>query len=437
MHTVETMFKRILTLTVGLLLGVVLSATAVRVAVAWNLWPNRELNRSTDYFREVLQMVHENYVEAKSANYEQLSKTAIHGMVESLDPHSEFLESKSNRELEEDLSGEFGGIGIQVETRANKVVVIAPIAGSPGERAGILRGDEIVTIDGKSIERDGTREDVVGRLRGPPKTKVAVGLFRPSTKTKIDLTLVRELIKVESIRDVHVIDGNVGYIQLTEFSEHTAEQFKQALNNLLRQGIDSVVIDLRNNPGGLLDSAVEVAEPFFRKGELIVYTQGRKPSERDDYKAETEGEPIALPVALLINSGTASAAEVVTGALKDTGRAVVVGERSFGKGSVQSIFKLKNGEGMRLTTAHYYTPSGATIHERGITPHVEVVMTPEEDGKLARQRSRPDISDPKEFKERFGFDQVEDRQLQAALDVLKGVRLLNIRGGRAVSHVTR
>ncbi|MEO7415217.1 MAG: S41 family peptidase [Opitutaceae bacterium] len=437
MHTVETMFKRIFTLAAGLLLGVLLSATAVRVAVAWNLWPNRDLNRSTDYFREVLQMVHENYVEPKTSNYEQLSKTAIHGMVESLDPHSEFLEVKDNKELEEDLSGEFGGIGIQVETRANKVVVIAPIAGTPGERAGILRGDEIVSIDGKSVERDGTREDVVGRLRGPPKTKVAVGLFRPSTKAKIDLTLVRELIKVESVRDVHVIEGNTGYIQLTEFSEHTADQFKQALNNLLRQGIDSLIIDLRNNPGGLLDSAVEVAEPFFRKGELIVYTQGRKATDRDEYKAETLGEPFALPVALLINAGTASAAEVVTGALKDMGRAVVVGERSFGKGSVQSIFKLKNGEGMRLTTAHYYTPSGATIHERGISPHVEVVMSPEEDGKLARQRSRPDITNPKDFKDRFGFELVEDRQLQAALDVLKGVRLLNDRAGRTVSQVTR
>lgn len=437
MHTVETMFKRILTLAAGLLLGVALSITAVRVAVAWNLWPNRDLNRSTDYFREVLQMVHENYVDQKVSNYDQLSKTAIHGMVESLDPHSEFLESKDNKELEEDLSGEFGGIGIQVETRANKVVVIAPIAGTPGERAGILRGDEIVSIDGKSVEREGTREDVVGRLRGPPKTKVAVGLYRPSTKAKIDLTLVRELIKVESVRDVHVIDENVGYIQLTEFSEHTADQFKQALNNLLRQGVDSLVIDLRNNPGGLLDSAVEVAEPFFKKGELIVYTQGRKATDRDEYKAETEGAPLTLPVALLINAGTASAAEVVTGALKDMGRAVVVGERSFGKGSVQSIFKLKNGEGMRLTTAHYYTPSGVTIHERGITPNVEVVMSPEEDGKLARQRSRPDVTDPVDFKERFGFELVEDRQLQAALDVLRGVRLLSPRAERAVSQVTR
>ena len=431
MRKVRVMVKRILILTGTLLLGVVLSVTAGRLAFAWSLWPNRDLNRSSDYMREVLQMVHENYVDDKSSGYDKLSKSAIHGMVESLDPHSEFLESKDNQELEEDLSGEFGGVGIQVENRKGKVIVIAPIVGTPGERAGILRGDEIVSIDGKPVERDGQRDDVVGRLRGAPKTKVAIGLYRPSTQKKFDLTLVREVIKVDSVRDVHVLPGGIGYIQLTEFSEHTSEQFDHALDTLLKQGIDSLVIDMRNNPGGLLDSAVDVAEPFFNKGELIVYTQGRKPSDRDDYKAATEGAPLTLPVAILINAGTASAAEVVTGALKDMGRAVVVGERSFGKGSVQSIFKLKNGEGMRLTTAKYYTPSGLSIHEKGITPHVEVVMTPEEDSKLTRQRNRPDITDPKEFKERFGFEPIEDRQLQAAVDVLKGVRLLGPRGSNA------
>jgi carboxyl-terminal processing protease len=424
MHTVETMFKRILVLAAGALLGVLCSLAAVNLAVAWNLWPNRELNRSADYMREVLQMVHENYVDPKPVNYDHLAKLAIHGMVETLDPHSEFLESKDNRELEEDLSGEFGGIGVQVETREGKVVVISPIAGTPGERAGILRGDEIVSIDGKVVGRDGPRDDVVNRLRGKPKTQVVLGLYRPSAQKKIELTLIREIIKVESVRDVRVIGDGVGYIQVTEFSEHTGEQFVKALNTLLRQGVDSLVIDLRNNPGGLLDAAVEVAEPFFRKNELIVYTQGRKPADRDEYRAATVGNPVALRLAVLINAGTASAAEVVTGALKDTSRAVVVGERSFGKGSVQSIFKLKNGEGLRLTTAHYYTPSGVTIHEKGITPQVEVVMTPAEDNKIARQRNRPDITDPVEMKQRFGFEPIEDRQLQAALDVLKGVRLL-------------
>jgi carboxyl-terminal processing protease len=427
MHTVGRMFKRILTLGTGAVLGVALTVAGVRVAAAWNLFPNRELSRSANYVREVMQLVGENYVDEKAAAFEQLAKTALHGMVESLDPHSEFLEAKDNEEFEEDLVGEFGGIGIQVETRQGKAVVIAPLAGTPGERAGIQRGDVIVSIDGKAVETNSTMDGIVSRLRGKPKTKVLVGVFRPSTKATMDLALVREVIKIESVRDVRVIGDGVGYVQLSEFSEHTGEQFGKALEQLLKSGATSLVIDMRNNPGGLLDAAVEVAEPFFKKGELIVYTQGRKPSDREDYKAEADGAPVTLPLAVLINAGSASAAEVVTGALRDTGRAVVVGERSFGKGSVQSVFKLKNGEGLRLTTARYYTPSGVSIHEKGIAPHVEIVMTPDEDAKLRRQRARSDITDGKEFKERFGFEPIEDRQLQAALDVLHGVRLLDQR----------
>ena len=427
MHTVAGMFKRILTLVTGVMLGIAVSLTAARVAAAWNLFPNRDLSRSAGYVKEVMQLVSENYVEEKSANYDLLAKKALHGMVESLDPHSEFLEAKDNEEFEEDLIGEFGGIGVQVETRHGRAVVIAPIAGSPGERAGILRADEIVSIDGKALDHSASMDGIVGKLRGKPKTKVALSVFRPSTRETLSFSLVREVIKIESVRDVHVLDDGVGYVQLTEFSDHTAEQFGRALDRLLAEGATSLVLDLRNNPGGLLDAAVEVAEPFFKKKELIVYTQGRKPSDREDYRAEVDGEPLTLPVAILINAGSASAAEVVTGAMKDTGRAVVVGERSFGKGSVQSVFKLKNGEGMRLTTARYFTPSGVSIHEKGIAPHVEVVMTPEEDNKLTRQRSRSDITDPAEFKARFGFEPIADRQLQAALDVLKGVRLLGDR----------
>jgi carboxyl-terminal processing protease len=270
--------------------------------------------------------------------------------------------------------------------------------------------------------------DVIDLLRGKPQTKVVVRLLRPSTQKQLELTIIREVIKVESVRDVRVMADGIGYIQLAEFSEHTTEEFDRALDGLLKQGVTSLVLDLRNNPGGLLDAAVDVAEPFFRKGELIVYTQGRRPKDREDFRAETDGEPLTLPVAVLINAGSASAAEIVAGALKDTGRAVIVGERSFGKGSVQSIFKLKNGEGLRLTTARYYTPSGVTIHEKGIEPQIEVVMTPEEDDQLRLQRSRSDLSDPKEFAGRFGFTPIEDRQLQAAIEVLKGVNVLAGRG---------
>ncbi len=421
------MFKRILTLAAGVLLGVGLAFGGLKLALAWSIWPNRELDRASNRMREVLQLVNENYVDAKPVAYADLATAALHGVADSLDPHSEFLEAKDNMEFEEELTGEFGGIGIQVETRGGRVLVIAPIAGTPGDRAGIQRGDEIVSIDGKPLGGGTVLDDVVGRLRGKPQTKVTVGLRRPNVVAQIDLTLVREVIKTASVLGARVLDGGVGYVQITEFAEHTGDQFAKALEGLLKQGASSLVIDLRNNPGGLLDAAVEVTELFFKKGELVVYTQGRKPGDREDYRSEIDGPPLELPLALLINSSSASAAEVVTGALKDTGRAVVVGERSFGKGSVQSVFKLKNGEGLRLTTARYFTPSGVSIHEKGITPHVEVVMTPDEDGKLSLQRARPERDDPAAFKERFGFTPIEDRQLQVAIDVLLGVQILGER----------
>lgn len=425
MPTVAGMFKRIFTLAIGALLGVALAATALRVAAAWNLFPSRDLSRTSAYVRDVMKLVNENYVDEKAAAYDALARSALHGMVETLDPHSEFLEKKDNEEFEEDLTGEFGGVGLQVETRNNRVVVIAPLAGGPSERAGIRRGDEIVSIDGKPV--DPAVDSTVSRLRGKPKTRVAVGLFRPAARENLSLTLVREIIKIESVRGARLLDDGIGYVQLTEFSDHTGEQFRGAVDRLLADGASSLIIDLRNNPGGVLDAAVAVAEPFFRKDELIVYTQGRKPEDKEEFRSEASGAPLRLPIAVLINAGSASAAEIVTGALKDTGRAVVVGERSFGKGSVQSVFKLEDGEGLRLTTARYYTPSGATIHERGIAPHVEVVMTPEEDAKLARQRARPDITDPAEFKERFGFEPVPDRQLETAVAMLKGARLFGDR----------
>jgi carboxyl-terminal processing protease len=428
MATVTGMFKRILTLITGAVLGIAFGFAGLRVAAAWNIWPNRELSRSAGYVKDVMRLVNDNYVDEKAASYDALARTALHGMIETLDPHSEFLEKKKNEEFEEDLTGEFGGVGIQVETRQNRIVVIAPLAGTPSERAGVQRGDEIVSIDGKVVDAAGDSNDIVSRLRGKPKTQVLVGFFRPATQKTLNLTLTREIIKIESVRGVRLLEEGIGYVQLTEFSDHTAEQFRRALENLLKQGATSLVVDLRNNPGGLLDAAVEVVEPFFKKKELIVYTKGRKPSDREEFRADSDGLPISLPIAVLINAGSASAAEIVTGALKDTGRAVVVGERSFGKGSVQSVFKLENGEGLRLTTAKYYTPGGATIHERGITPHVEVVMTPEEDSKLARQRLRPDIVDPQAFKERFGFEPIVDRQLDTAVAMLKGLRLFSERG---------
>lgn len=425
MTTVCAVFKRIFTLASGVALGVAVAVVGLRLALAWDLLPGGDLTREAAYVKEVMRLVNQNHVDAETTGYDRLARQALHGMLKSLDPHSAFLEAKDRARFEEDITGEFGGVGVQVELRRNRVVVIAPIAGGPSERAGVQRGDEIVSADGESVGGGAPLDAVVRRLRGRPKTQVEMGVFRPSTEESLTFTLVREVIKVESVRDVRVLDDDIGYVQLTEFSDLTAQQFKQALAQLRGRGIRALIIDLRNNPGGLLDAAVSVAGQFFRPDELITYTQGRRPEEREDFKAPAGPEPPNLPLAVLINAGSASAAEVVTGALKDTGRAVVVGERSFGKGSVQSVFKLPGGEGMRLTTARYFTPGGISIHEKGITPHVEVVMTPEEDAKLARQRSRYDLADPKEFEERFGFEPVIDRQLEAAVAVLKGVRLLD------------
>ena len=429
MHTVAGMLKRFLTVVAGTTLGLLLAAGALRLSLAWGWWPNRDLDRASDAVRDVMKLVREEYVDPKLADYPRLAREAMHGMVETLDPHSEFLEQSDLARFEEELDGEFGGVGIQVEARNDRVIVIAPMAGTPAERAGILRGDEIAAVDGQVLRASQGMDAVVDRLRGKPGSSVRLGVFRPGTQKQHEFTLVRELIKQQSVREVSVLEGRIGYIQLADFSAQTGEEFRAALDRVLREGVDSLILDLRNNPGGLLEAAVEVAEPFFRTNELIVYTQGNAADRREEFRGVLDGDPVSLPLVVLINAGTASAAEVVTGALKDTGRAVIVGERSFGKGSVQSLFKLRNGEGVRLTTARYYTPGGTSIHEKGITPQIEVVMSPEEDHRLRLQRNRRDVTDPKEFNERFGFAPIEDRQLQAGLDVLRAAEVLDRRAG--------
>lgn len=427
MPTVGGMFKRILILVAGVVLGFGLALGAGRLALAWGWWPSRDLSRSMDFVRDVVKLVNENYVDADAVSFDSLSKTAVHGLVESLDAHSEYLEAKDYAQLQEDLSGDFTGIGIQVELRNGRARVIAPIANSPAERAGVQRGDEIQSIDGRPLEKDFTLSSITERLRGRPGTSVLVGFLRPSTQQSLTFALTREKIQLQSVRAPQLLSGGVGYVQITEFSDHTADDFHDAIDSLLEQGMQALVLDLRNNPGGLLEAAVEVAEPFFGRGELIVSTQGRTPKDREEYLSETRGPPLRLPIAILINGSTASAAEVVTGALKDTGRAIVIGEKSFGKGSVQSIFDLPGKQGLRLTTARYYTPSGTSIHAKGIEPQVELVLSAEEDSKIRVQQTRADITDPVEFKERFGFTPIPDRQLQAALDVLTGIRILETR----------
>ena len=422
------MLKRILTIASGVALGSFVALVGAQLAFSWGgLFPGRELDQSSRYLREVLELVNEHYVDANVVKYPALTKSALHGLIESLDPHSEFMEARDYKVLEEEISSEFGGIGVQLEQRKDRIIVIAPMADTPSERAGIRRGDELVKIGPERLGKSTSIDDIVEKLRGKPKTPVTVTFFRPSTEKEFEVTLVREIIKFDSVRNAELLEDGIGYIQITQFTERTGIEFEKALHRLREEGMRGLVLDLRNNPGGLLDAAVDVSEPFFKKGELIVYTQGRRPEDREEYRASSNDLAVDVPTVVLINSGSASAAEIVAGALKDTDRAVVVGERSFGKGSVQSIFRLDNGEGMRLTTARYFTPSGVTLHEKGVEPTVEIVMTPEEDQNLRLQRTRRDVDDPAEFKERFGFEPIEDRQLQAALDILTSIHLLETR----------
>ncbi len=415
-----TMLKRFLAITVAAAIGFTCAQYAARHFGAPSWWPDRERDRNVRYFRDVLQAVKEGYVDGSKANYDELTRAALKGMVSQLDPHSEFLTADEFAETEEELTNEFSGVGIQVEQRDNKVIVITPIAGTPAERAGVRRGDQLIKVDGQSLDNP-TLEKTVKLIRGKPGSEVTLTMYRESQDKELDFKLKREKILLDSVRNGSLRSDGIGYLQITQFSEHTSEEFADTIDQMEKKGMKALVIDLRNNPGGLLDAAIAVCSEFFDHNELVVYTQGRTPDSRQNFTADGKHPHRTYPIAILVNGGTASAAEIVSGAMKDTKRAVIVGERTFGKGSVQSVIELQNGEGLRLTTARYYTPSGITIHEHGVAPQVEIEMSADDEAKLRLQQSRVDLAAPAEFADRFGFQPVEDVQLQTAEEVLTGV----------------
>jgi carboxyl-terminal processing protease len=416
------MLKRFFLIFAAIFAGFGLALVATRSGVpSW--WPDRERDRNVRYFREVMQLVKENYVGDMPAGYDDLTRNALAGMVAELDPHSQFLLAEEFQETEEELSNAFGGVGIQVEQRDGQIIIITPIAGTPAERAGLRQGDRLVKVDGNTIESPSV-DRAVRMVRGAPDTSVTLTVFRPSQDKNIDFTMKRERIRLESVRNTMIRPDGIGYVQVTQFSERTGEEFRAALTLLEEKKLQALIIDLRNNPGGLLDAAIDVCESFFDRGELIAYTKGRTERSHESFKATGSHGRRRYPIAILVNSGTASAAEIVAGAMKDTKRAVIVGERTFGKGSVQSVIELNNGEGMRLTTARYYTPSGITIHERGIEPQVEIEVSADDEDKIRLQQSRPDLASSNQFNERFGFERIEDMQLNAAEEVLLGVLAL-------------
>ena len=382
---------------------------------------------------DVMEKVRLEYVDGDKLTYQDLVRAALKGMLGSLDPHSEYMDALRFDSLKKDTEGVFGGIGIMVELGKDKwLTVITPMDDSPSYRAGVLPWDQIIKINDKSTEKMGL-DDAVAVLRGEPGSKVSITIHRPSTGQTTNFDLVRAIVKVPTVQDINnqqkfpLGENSIGYVRINQFGEKTSDDLHAALGTLTREGMKALILDLRNNPGGLLDQAVRVCEQFLPDRQLIVSTEGRSPTPKKEY-AQHSGRRIDLPLVVLVNPGSASAAEIVAGCLQDKqqySHAILVGEQTFGKGSVQSILPLDDGSALKLTTAKYYTPSHKVIHEHGITPDIIVPITPQEEEDL-RVKHIPGSVEALEEKDREGAERVKnthDRQLERAADLLKGVLL--------------
>jgi carboxyl-terminal processing protease len=413
-------------LAVNLFVGAQIYFANVQAAEKDDALPNLRL------FSTVLDRVRQEYVDGEKLSYQDLIHGALKGMLNTLDPHSEFMEVSKYDDLKKDTQGEFGGVGIVISMKDNYLTVVAPMEDTPGFKAGILTGDRIVKIDGKSTEKFGLTE-AVKRLRGLPDTEVTLTTFRPSSGQFKDHVLTRAKIKVDTVKDIDgkrefpLSEDNVGYIRLVQFGEATAGDLEDSLRKLESKGAESIVLDLRDNPGGLLDQAVQVCEKFLPAGQLIVSTEGRDAKTKSMYHGKGRGKHPAFPIVVLVNNGSASASEIVAGCLQDCTaksvcKAIVVGEQTFGKGSVQSILPLQDGSALRLTTAKYYTPSHKVIHEKGITPDIMVPMSDDEMRNVLLKRTPGGIESLPE-KEQDAVRTARDPQLERAMDLLKGISL--------------
>jgi carboxyl-terminal processing protease len=393
-------------------------------------------------FGDVFERVRRDYVEEVSDK--KLIEAAINGMLTSLDPHSGYLNEKHFQEMQVQTKGEFGGLGIEVTMENGLVKVVSPIDDTPAFKAGIQAGDFISQIDGEQVMGMALSE-AVEKMRGPVGTDIKITVLRESEKEPIEMTMTRDLIKIKSVR-FHMED-DIGYVRITSFSEHTNPSLKYALEQLNKENpaMKGIVLDLRNNPGGLLDQAILVTDTFLEKGE-IVSTRERDPNNSQRFSA-TEGDLLnGRPIVVLINQGSASASEIVAGALKDHRRAIVMGTKSFGKGSVQTVIPLKKHGAMRLTTSRYYTPSGTSIQAKGIVPDIEVTAARIENlesdkvrteadlrGRLTNDQDRHEKNQvkplldknkkPLDKKDAEAEERKKDYQLARALDLLRGLAI--------------
>jgi carboxyl-terminal processing protease len=407
----------------NLLIGAQIYVAKTQAAESENVYEEIRL------LMRVMERVRQDYVDGEKISYSELIQAAMRGMLNTLDPHSEFMDARKYTDLKNDTEGAFGGVGIVVGMRDNMLTVVSPMEDSPAYDAGILAGDKIVKIEGRSTEKI-TLPEAVRKLRGEAGTPVSISILRQNTQQGSqvkDFKLTRAMIKVDTVKDLNnrrefpVSEDKIGYVRITQFGEHTTDEFRDALKKLEKGGMRGLILDLRNNPGGLLDQAVKVCDIFLKRDQLIVSTEGRSKQVRgESYKATGRDEYPDVRIVVLVNKWSASASEIVSGCLQDVGRAYVIGEQTFGKGSVQSIMPLEDGSALRLTTAKYYTPSHKVIHEHGITPDSIVSMSQEEEEALYLKRLIGGF-ESLDDEQKARIDSVRDVQLERAQDYLKGI----------------
>lgn len=376
-------------------------------------------------FAKAVQLLRQDYVDENKTSYHDLITAAMRGMLSSLDPHSQYMDPNDFRDMQDDTRSRFNGLGIEVSTKNGLPTVVTPMEDTPAARAGILTGDQILKINGASTE--GMQlQDVINHLRGVPGQKITLTLMRPSTKEIKDYVLERAEIKVESVKGARLLDPEltgsfkIGYVRLVQFNEPTANDLSKALDDLQKQGVQALILDLRNNPGGLLNSAVDVCAQFLPPNTKVVSTQGRVASQEREYSTSGASKPRPnFPMVVLINENSASGAEIVSGALKDLHRAILVGETTFGKGSVQNVMQLPDGSALRFTTAKYYTPGKQVIQGNGVIPNILVPMSPEQERMLFMLRSAENAP-PEDEKT---FVKTKDPQMLRAIDALKGIMI--------------
>ncbi|HEY0634137.1 MAG TPA: S41 family peptidase [Gammaproteobacteria bacterium] len=439
--------RTVLVLSIGLVLGVTLSVGSNVLAERGNEKPTAATLPLEDLrtFSEVYGKVKADYVE--TVEDKKLLENAIRGMLSGLDPHSSFLDRDEFKELQEGTTGEFGGLGIEVGMEDGFVKVISPIDDTPASRAGVKAGDLIIKLDETPVKGLSLTE-AVKMMRGKPGTAIVLTIVREGADKPLTLTLTRDIIKVKSVKSKSLAPG-YGYLRITNFQTHTAEDMAKAISELKKKSdgeLKGLVLDLRNNPGGVLGAAVSVSDAFLEKG-LIVYTEGRAADAKLKFSATPNDMLKGAPIVVLINGGSASASEIVAGALQDQKRAIIMGTRSFGKGSVQTIFPMSNNTAVKITTARYYTPSGRSIQAEGIEPDVVVepltVAKAQTDGfepikeadltghlSNGNKATKPAAAQTKDAKpaEEEADLASQDFALHQALSLLKGLSIIQTRG---------